>query len=871
MIRFLLALSALACGDDAAPLDASHDGGPRDAPDAGGEARDASLGLRIPGLSAVTTVYTDEHGVPHVECETDTDCLAALGYLHARSRFFQMDTSRRYARGTLATLTGMFSIESDRTIRRYFSTGQGVPIEEAMLADLSTDTVALLEAYTAGVNAWLADLRAGRNGARASEEYGYRVAGTGLLREDVLETIPDWEVLDSLAIYVSVAQSNGDNAVEPSLTTPMTRLSAEVFRDLFLPIPLGGSSILADGRGGSSARAFDVAAIRETQRRLRRAGIDGWAEPAFADAMRAPIDRTGGMGSNSWAIASSFTSTGEAIFANDPHGTMRNPAPSFVAAIESGESLTVMGASVPGLPLFVIGENEDAAWGCTVSFADATDYYYETLAAGAESTMFRGAEIPIVERDVTFQVAGGVPVTETFRFVPHHGPIVFEDPSAGRAVTVRWNAAGATTDVDALFALARADGLEQATDAIERVGALGCNVTLAARDGRIAWRVATAIPRRAWASPALAPWLPLPGDGSAEWDGTLSPDERPHLDAPAAGYVASANNAFAADWADGDPTNDGHPYWEANPVSDLRHLRIAEVLERERGAHSPEDSSALQADVQALGARAIAPGIVREADAHAPSLDARASALIEILRGWELGCPSGLASSDPSSVPNPETRVEARGCLVHHHVFTALGERVLLDELTEAGLEAAYNPYFAERFLWLAFERPDSLLTGDALFDDVGTAEVETRWDAIEAALATAASVIETNLGADPAGWLWGRVHTVRLPSVFSRPAWDLGPFANDGALTSVDPAGGAFTATGAFMQTHGAHLRMVIALGERRSRMTLELAGGNDLHRDSPFYSNMLERYLRNEPVEIAFELADVIAAGPAIERFTP
>ena len=48
-----------------------------------------------------------------------------LPYVHAAARFFQMDSGRRYARGRLATLTGMFSIESDRSIRRYYATRDG--------------------------------------------------------------------------------------------------------------------------------------------------------------------------------------------------------------------------------------------------------------------------------------------------------------------------------------------------------------------------------------------------------------------------------------------------------------------------------------------------------------------------------------------------------------------------------------------------------------------------------------------------------------------------------------------------------------------------------------------------------------------------
>ncbi|MFT6627912.1 MAG: hypothetical protein ACJA1R_001172, partial [Flavobacteriales bacterium] len=119
--------------------------------------------LNIDGLSSAASVSFDEWGVLHASCETDTDCAAVLGYFHARDRFAQMDLRRRLTTGRIGTLAGALALDIDISNRTIFTTQEGVPIEEAMLESVSAESLAILEAYSAGVNSWLGDLAAGEN------------------------------------------------------------------------------------------------------------------------------------------------------------------------------------------------------------------------------------------------------------------------------------------------------------------------------------------------------------------------------------------------------------------------------------------------------------------------------------------------------------------------------------------------------------------------------------------------------------------------------------------------------------------------------------------------------------------------------------
>ena len=110
--------------------------------------------LALPGLTEKVRVYFDSWGVPHVEAQTENDLLRAIGFLHGRNRFFQMDMMRRFARGRLSELLGRqprfpaTTVELDLSMRAW-------GIEQASLEDaaaLDPRTREMVEAYVAGIN-----------------------------------------------------------------------------------------------------------------------------------------------------------------------------------------------------------------------------------------------------------------------------------------------------------------------------------------------------------------------------------------------------------------------------------------------------------------------------------------------------------------------------------------------------------------------------------------------------------------------------------------------------------------------------------------------------------------------------------------------
>src|SRR5687767_6265762 len=105
----------------------------------------------VAGLSAPVTVTRDGLGVPSVRGATREDVARATGFLHAQDRFFQMDLARRRAAGELSALVGRAALAVDRETRIHRFRAEA----KRAVSMMNGRNRALLEAYTAGVNAGL--------------------------------------------------------------------------------------------------------------------------------------------------------------------------------------------------------------------------------------------------------------------------------------------------------------------------------------------------------------------------------------------------------------------------------------------------------------------------------------------------------------------------------------------------------------------------------------------------------------------------------------------------------------------------------------------------------------------------------------------
>src|SRR5512139_2016401 len=107
--------------------------------------------LKLKGLDAPIEIYRDRYGVPHVLAQTGHDAFFGQGFVAAQDRLWHMDYDRHNAYGRLAEWLGKPAVEGDKVMRR-FQIGATV---EKDYGSVNAPTRAMLEAYAAGVNAFI--------------------------------------------------------------------------------------------------------------------------------------------------------------------------------------------------------------------------------------------------------------------------------------------------------------------------------------------------------------------------------------------------------------------------------------------------------------------------------------------------------------------------------------------------------------------------------------------------------------------------------------------------------------------------------------------------------------------------------------------
>ncbi|MBM3152369.1 MAG: penicillin acylase family protein, partial [Chloroflexi bacterium] len=178
----------------------------------------------LTGLEDNVTIHWDGQGIPHIYASNLHDLFYAQGYVHAQDRFWQMDFWRHTGSGRLAEMFGESLVETDAFLR----TLGWAEIAKVEIASSSPEAMEILEAYSEGVNAYLAD----HSGAALSLEY----AILGLLTPDY--EIEPWTPLHSMTWAKAMAWDLGGNmSAEIERAILLKTLSPELLADLYPPYP----------------------------------------------------------------------------------------------------------------------------------------------------------------------------------------------------------------------------------------------------------------------------------------------------------------------------------------------------------------------------------------------------------------------------------------------------------------------------------------------------------------------------------------------------------------------------------------------------------------------------------------------------------
>ena len=806
--------------------------------------------IQLDGLNASVDVYRDKMGIPHIYATTSHDLFFAQGYVHAQDRFWQMDAWRHIGSGTLSEMFGKGQVETDTFLR---TLGWRRTAEQEY-AELDPESKAIIESYTAGVNAYLKD----HDTTALSLEY----AILGLLSPDY--KIEPWTPVNSLTWGKAMAWDlRGNLGEEIERAVLLKTLTPEQVAELFPAYPDDHPVIVNQIGSGHSASAppsqptkvFDIPDEPLTALQHNTSLLDLAMGPAGD-----------GIGSNSWAVSGTHTASGMPLLANDPHLGIQMPSIWYQTHLECKPvseacPYNVAGFGFAGVPGVVIGHNERIAWGFTNVGPDVMDLYIERINPDdPDQYEVNGEWVDFETRTEDVQVVGGDPVEITVRST-RHGPVISEsygpvkddntenDPEfvpfkdrAGvelpeqYAIALKWTALAPSTPFKAIWGFNRAQNWEDFREAARNFHVPAQNLLYADVDGNIGYQMPGDIPIRTNGDGTV----PVPGwTDEYEWTGFIPFEDLPYTFNPPEGYIVTANNRCQP-WE--------YPYlitrdWDYG----FRAQRILDMIESGSGKIDNAYFQSMQGDSFDSNGPGYVPLLLQLEELSNNEATAQ-----NLLKNWDY-----------------QNRADSAAAAVFNAFWRHLLQNTFNDDLPEE----RYYPDGGSRWNEIMRHLDDS----STWWDDQTTADVhESRAEIIRKSFEQGVAEIEDLLGRDPAKWNWGEMHasTFRngtlgesgvppIESLFNR-----GPFPTGGGESIVNATG--WSVKDGYATSWLPSMRMIVDLGNLNNSVTVHTTGQSG-HAYHPHYIDMAPLWANIEYYSMLWDEGAVMADAEGHLVLTP
>ncbi|MDZ8052850.1 MAG: penicillin acylase family protein [Aulosira sp. ZfuVER01] len=802
--------------------------------------------IALSGVKAEVTVQRDQWGVPHIYAANSHDLFMAQGYIHAQDRFWQMDFWRHIGSGRLAEMFGDSQLATDK----YLRTMGWARVAQQEIAQMNAEMKAYLEAYSEGVNAYLAE----HQGSALSLEY----AVLKLLNP---EYKPEpWQMLHSLTWGKVMAYDLGRNFErEIERTILLQTLNLAQVEQLFPPYPQDLPVILPDQqkRKTGEQNNFDETQLIASRIQEETAAITPALE-SIAKPMLALEELIGsrgiGIGSNNWVISGNRTTTGKPILANDPHLAAQMPSIWYEVGLhctpKSEECpYNVTGFSFAGMLGVIIGHSDRIAWGVTNVEPDVMDLYIEKINPNNPNQYeVNGKWVDMQLVQETIQVAGSQPIVQTVRYT-RHGPILSDvspklqqlpvnrgvEIPAKYAVALRWTALEPATLGYAIPLLNRAQNWQEFRTAAKNFDVPAQNLVYADIDGNIGYQMPGRLPIRSKGNGRY----PVPGwTDDYEWLGYIDFEQLPKSFNPPQGYIATANNLV----------QNQYPYLITTDwVYGYRAQRIVEMISQSNQPLSLLDVESIQGDNRNLNAQTLSP-LLETISLNTPRLQAAR----KLLLNWnlQLEIPSSAAA-----------------------LFEVFWKHLLADTFHDQ-LPSEYFPDGGDR--WYEVVKNLAKQPNSSWWDNLKTPKVENRDQILQQAFTEAVDELERIQGKNPKSWNWGKLHTITfrnatlgksgvaaIEALFNR-----GAFATAGNGETVNA--NRWKANKSFEVSDIPSLRMIVDLKNLDNSVAIHTPGQSG-HAFHTHYTDMVDSWRQIEYHPMLWEKSTVNTNTAASLKLIP
>ncbi len=771
--------------------------------------------VEIAGLQAPGRILIDQWGIPHIQAASERDVFFLQGYNAARDRLWQIDLWRKRGLGLLSASFGPSYAAQDRAARLFLYRGD----MDAEWAAYGPKARSRTEAFVAGVNAYVTQVRAGKRPLP--------------VEFSLTNSLPDlWDAADVVRVRSHALSRNVDSEVARARVACAAGLAADRLRRKLEPawttkVPGGldpcsiPADVLKDYELGTRDVQFSPVA-RTT------AGNSEATDRALA----AMTDRATAEGSNNWVISPARSATGRPILANDPHRTLGVPSLRYIVHLKA-PGLDVIGAGEPSAPGVSVGHNDAIAFGFTIFAIDQEDLYvYDLNPANPHQYRYGGhwEDMRIIRE--TLAVKDG-PARDIELMFTRHGPVVRLDAEHHHAFAIRtvWDEPGTSAYFGSIEYMDAHDwaGFSRT---MAHWGAPSENLVFASTAGDIGWIAAGRAPVR----PNWDGLMPVPGDGRYEWKGALAADQMPSAHNPADGWFASANEMnlpkeypyqsrkLGFEWSDPSRINRIKQVLGAN-----NHVTLADAMALQMDPTSTE-ACRLTALLKTLS-----------------SSDPDAAAGLALLKNWD--CREGVNS--------------AAAALYEVWAVRRLGP-ALVARATPPAARPIVGPGSLDPVVTY-LEAPDAALGADPK---------TARDTVLLESLADAVRDVRGLLGPDAARWTWGDLHKATFKpaaAALADPAlaaqMTLGPLQVRGSASTPAAATWRLSDFGAIS---GASYRMVVDVGDWDNSVAVNTPGqsGDPFN---PHYRDLFPLWAGGDYFPLAFSDAAVNAAARDVIDLVP
>ena len=667
---------------------------------------DYSKTVEFSHITEEIEIVRDTANVPHIFGKNDQDTLFALGYVHAQDRLWQMTMLRRTAQGRLSELFGTETLTVDMVVRRL-----GIySASRASLSALRSDTMAKLEAYAKGVNARLEEINLGNLGRGAPELFLFS------------NFIAPWSPTDSLAIIKLMGLQLSSHLESEVLRARVSLiLDDDLLKDLLPDVPGSGVAELND-----FASMFPSLLKQHASVAMPKHSLSPFKSIALSGA------------SNAWAALPGRSASRGTLLANDPHLGLTAPSIWYLARLEL-ENGGVIGGTIPGLPVILVGRSASLGWGLTTANVDDTDVYIEKLnPANPNEYQSLDGFVPFFKKQSIIEIKGQKPVTLDMLWT-ENGPVL---PAShynlgaitpdGHVTSVAWTLlSGQDTSFEAAFDIMVSGSVQAAMTASQTYIAPGQNLTLADKY-QIAMRTIGALPKRdprhqSKGRMPTAGWLAV-----NRWQGMFDASVNPVFLNPTGGILGNTNNKYI-----------DRPFPEhiSYDWGDTQRVQRWTRLMQNREVHTRDSFIEAQLDSVSPTARALLPLIGAELwfqseNAPANTSLGRRQVALELLANWN--------GEMNEHLPEP---------LIYAAWVRALQIRLIEDELGPLHEEfTQVEPLFIEKVY-------RDIVGAGQWCDVVQSTPVEICAEIARLALDDALAGLEKTYGSEITALRWGEAH----------------------------------------------------------------------------------------------------------------